>query len=241
MVRPFMTARWLNLILAQYPVDDHLLAPYLPAGLELDRWQGQAYVSLVGFQFVDARVFGIRWPGYQHFPEWNLRVYVRQGDRRGVLFIREYVPQWLVAAIARWMYNEPYRKARFQQQIEDNADSLRVSYQVRVGGRDHRLWARGAKPAATPEPDSLEHFFKEHTWGFGRNRRGKLTQFAVEHPIWETFPVQEFGVEIDWGVLYGPEWAGMNHRSPASVILARGSEIAVYPNEVDPWASSPGA
>ena len=36
--RPFLTARWSNLFLANYAVADDLLLPRLPAGLELDHY-----------------------------------------------------------------------------------------------------------------------------------------------------------------------------------------------------------
>ena len=56
-------------------------------------------------------VLGVPWPGYRNFPEINLRFYVRRGDERGVVFVREFVPQRLVAWLARVFYNEPYRAA----------------------------------------------------------------------------------------------------------------------------------
>ena len=43
-----------------YAVPAEILQPYLPPGVELDRWQGNTYASLVGFQFLDTRVLGIR-------------------------------------------------------------------------------------------------------------------------------------------------------------------------------------
>src|SRR5438105_349004 len=89
--RPFLTARWTNLFLATYAVPDDTLTPRLPAGLELDRRDGSAFVSLVAFDFRDTRFLGIPWPGYCNFPEINLRFYVRRGAERGVVFIREIV------------------------------------------------------------------------------------------------------------------------------------------------------
>lgn len=73
MPRAFLTARWCNLILANYPVPDDLLLPLLPPGVELDRWNGSAFVSLVGFQFLDTKVAGVGWPTFRHFPEWTMR------------------------------------------------------------------------------------------------------------------------------------------------------------------------
>src|SRR5438874_12696918 len=106
--RPFLTARWTNLILANYAVPDELLLPRLPPGLELDRHDGRSFVSLVAFDFHDTRVLGIPWPGYRNFPEVNLRFYVCRGGERGVCFLREFVPLKLVAWLARLTSDESY-------------------------------------------------------------------------------------------------------------------------------------
>ena len=98
--RAFLSARWERLCLVTYDVDPARLAPLLHPELELDTRDGRAFVSLVAFDFLDTRVLGIPWPGYRSFPEVNLRFYVRHGDRRGVVFIREYVPKRLIAWIA---------------------------------------------------------------------------------------------------------------------------------------------
>ncbi len=175
--RSFLTAQWRHLILANYFVPEELLHPLLPPGLELDRRGGRCWASLVGFQFLDTRVLGIGWPGFRHFPEWNLRFYVKEGERRGVCFVREF----------------------------------------------------GAKPAMRPEPESVEHFFKEHSWGYGTSRRGELIRYEVNHPEWDVYPVREFAADLDWGLLYGPEWTCMNEAHPESVLLAVGSDVNVYP------------
>ena len=227
--RRFLTARWCNLILANYPVPEGLLRPLLPPGLELDTRDGTPWASLVGFQFLDTRVLGIGWPGYCDFPEWNLRFYVREGERRGVCFVREFVPRWLIATLARVVYNEPYRSARMSMDVKDLPNGVEATYTLDWAGRTHRLRAVGAKPPTRPDRDTAEHFFKEHSWGFGTSRRGKLIRYEVNHPEWDVYPVRGFAADVDWGVLYGPEWAVMNGREPASVVLAAGSEVSVYP------------
>jgi uncharacterized protein YqjF (DUF2071 family) len=227
--RKFLTARWCNLILANYALPEELLAPLVPPGCTLDRRDGACWGSLVGFQFLDTRVLGIGWPGFRTFPEWNLRFYVTHQGQRGVCFVREFVPQWSIATVARVLYNEPYRSARMSMDVKDAPETLTATYTVKWGGRVHSLRAVGAKPAVRPAEDSLEHWFKEHSWGFGTSRRGALIRYEVNHPEWDVYPVREFAAEVDWAVLYGPEWAAMNGQQPASVVLAVGSDVGVYP------------
>ncbi|MDR3712793.1 MAG: DUF2071 domain-containing protein [Puia sp.] len=55
----FLTAKWQNLIMANYEVPPAILEEYLPAGTELDKHEGRTYVSLVGFLFAGTRIFGL--------------------------------------------------------------------------------------------------------------------------------------------------------------------------------------
>jgi hypothetical protein len=48
---PFLTAEWRHLAVLNYEVDPAILSPWLPAGTELDPWNGKTLVSLVGFRF----------------------------------------------------------------------------------------------------------------------------------------------------------------------------------------------
>lgn len=60
--RPFLTAEWRDLVIANFAMPPSLLEPLVPAGTELDLWQGQALASLVGFRFVATRVLGVAGP-----------------------------------------------------------------------------------------------------------------------------------------------------------------------------------
>ena len=94
----FLTAEWRSLAMVNYEVDPAVLAPFVPAGTELDEFHGRVFVSMVGFLFLKTRVFGIPFAGHQNFEEVNLRFYVRrqvggeEGWRRGAVFVREIVP-----------------------------------------------------------------------------------------------------------------------------------------------------
>jgi uncharacterized protein len=88
----FLTAEWRKLIMVQYAVEPAMLAPWLPAGVELDLFEGSCFVSLVGFLFDRVRVKGCAIPFHTRFPEVNLRFYVVRHEssgerRRGVVFL----------------------------------------------------------------------------------------------------------------------------------------------------------
>ena len=57
--RPFLTARWRHLAMLNYEIDAAALAQDMPAGTEADTWRGRAFVSMVGFLFLETRVLGV--------------------------------------------------------------------------------------------------------------------------------------------------------------------------------------
>ena len=224
----FLSAGWRHLLLLNYATDPGVLEPLLPPGCELDRFEGDPYVSLVAFQFQDTRVLGVRWPGFTNFPEVNLRFYVRYRGERGVCFVREYVPSRLVAAMARVLYNEPYRKAVMTGEVTFANGGVEASYHLKYGRHSLSLEVRARNPPSLPPENSAEHFFKEHELGVGRNRAGETLTFRVHHPHWRIFPIEEFTARIDGAGLYGERFAFLSQRQPDSVVFAEGSEIVVY-------------
>ncbi|HLW66583.1 MAG TPA: DUF2071 domain-containing protein [Gemmataceae bacterium] len=224
----FLTARWSNIFLATYAVPKELLLPRLPEGLELDYREEKCFVSLVAIDFVDTRVIGVPWPGFRSFPEVNLRFYVCHGERRGVVFIREIVPLRFVAWMARTLYNEPYQTMPMRSMATESATGITIDHRVDSPDRMNVIRAKAHKPALLPGPESSEHFFKEHEWGFGQTRNGRTKSYRVVHPVWEIFPVSEWDIDWDWAGLYGPEWAFLADAEPYSVMLAAGSPVSVY-------------
>ena len=233
MASPFLTATWSNLFLATYAVPPALLESRLPPGTVLDLRDGNAFVSLVAFEFLDTRVRGIPWPGFRNFAELNLRFYVRHGDDRGVVFVREFVPSRLVAWLARTLYNEPYLAAPLTA-TRTGADGLHeMRYELGWAGRAHVLSVTADAAPFRPPADGVEHFFKEHRWGFGTARNGRLVRYEVEHAVWDIFPIRDYQLDFDFGAVYGPEWSFLAAAPPYSTVLAAGSPVRVFPDVGD--------
>lgn len=99
----FLKARWHDLLLITYDIDPELLNEHLPPGLEPDTREGRAFISLVAFDFLNTRVKGLKFPFHVNFPEINLRIYVKNNDRRGVVFIKEFVPRSVYTANCQYV------------------------------------------------------------------------------------------------------------------------------------------
>lgn len=218
--------------MVNFTVPPALLNRYLPRGTELDEWEGKTLASLVGFQFLNTRVFGCCIPFHRNFEEVNLRFYVRrktpEGWRRGVVFVKEIVPRLAIATVARLFYNEPYIALPMRHRVElDGRASGTVEYQWRMGNHWNTL---GASVQGTPlplAPDSPEEFIFEHFWGYTRQRDGSTNEYEVRHAPWNVWQATEVKLGCDFGRLYGPEWVEPLSAPHVSAFVADGSPVEV--------------
>ena len=212
-----------------YEMDPSLLVPLVPRGTELDTWNGTTYASIVAFRFLHTRILGIPIPLHRHFEESNLRFYVRRRSaaelRRGVVFIREIVPRRAVAALARLLYNEPYRALPMRSSVATTPE-LSLQYAWRLSNDWHTVAARTGRPLALPGAGSFEQFIAEHYWGYTRHADGSTIEYHVTHPPWAVAPAESHRVAADLTAVYGPALAA-HLAKPVSVFLANGSPVTV--------------
>ena len=170
MVGIFLTAEWRYLAMLNYAVDPRMLLPRIPAGTELDFFDGQTFVSLVGFRFLNTRVRGIPVPFHRDFDEVNLRFYVKRREdalvKRGVVFIQEIVPRRAISLVARLVYNENYRRLPMRHEIKLAGAGLSVQYEWRLRSRWNRLTVLAGSEPRPMVHDSAEQFIAEHYWGY---------------------------------------------------------------------------
>jgi uncharacterized protein YqjF (DUF2071 family) len=236
--RPLLWAEWRNLILLNFEIDPAVLASYIPAGTELDFWEDKTYVSIVGFQFLNARLFGVRIPFHSDFEEVNLRFYVRrrakEGLRRGVVFIREIAPRWAVAITARLLYGENYLCVPMSHEVVTDHGFLapnRVEYRWRLRGQNRHVAIETADPPQRPEHGSHEEYIIEHYWGYSSLPRGKSNEYCVAHRPWRIAAATSVEFNCDVAALYGPQFAPFLDAAPASAFWADGSPVRVYPGK----------
>ncbi|MSU33834.1 MAG: DUF2071 domain-containing protein [Pedosphaera sp.] len=224
--------------MVNYAVDPAVLLPLIPRGTEPDTWEGCTYVSLVGFLFLRTTLMGVPVPFHRNFEELNLRFYVRRrgpdGVRRGVVFVKEIVPRRAIALTARWFYNENYATLPMRHRVEISDAGIpfgegRVEYAFGYPGNEGCLEARVSGPAAPIVSASEAEFITEHYWGYVSRRDGATTEYAVEHPRWDIYPVvpNSASFSADIAAVYGANWGEPLTRPPASAFVAEGSPILV--------------
>jgi uncharacterized protein YqjF (DUF2071 family) len=237
MTTPFLSARWERLIMLNYVVDPAILQRWLPAHTELDIWNGNCYVSVVGFMFKDTRVKGFKIPWHINFEEINLRFYVRRTMpdgtvRRAVVFISEIVPKFAIVWVANTIYRERYSAFRMHHHWVETPGQLEVDYGWRQHGRWNTLGVRAEPIPIDLKPGSEAAFITEHYWGYSRHSATKTIEYQVDHPGWRMHHVISWHADIDFGGVYGPDFEHLKKASPISVFLAEGSAVTVMPGGV---------
>lgn len=219
-----MRMAWHDLLFAHWPVRPAALAPLLPPGLELDTWDGEAWLGVVPFTMEGVRLrLAPPWPSTERFCELNVRTYVRAGELPGVWFFSLDAASRLAVRVARRWFHLPYFDARMRA----CHSSLAVHYaseRTHNGAPPAEFVARyrPLSPARPTEEGSLESWLTERYCLYASGSRG-LYCGHVHHPRWELAPaeaelhvntmVRPIGIEL-------PDVAPLLHFSDRQEVVA---------------------
>jgi uncharacterized protein len=227
----FLKAEWRKLAIANYVIDKSCLTEFVPAGTELDLWNGKCYVSLVGFMFKNTRLLGIKIPYHIDFEEVNLRFYVKRFEvgewKRGVVFIKEIVPKRALTFVANTVYNENYETMSMSHRWIEDENSRIIEYIWTKAGKEYKFQVTTSKESFDIVTGSETEFITEHYWGYAKVNNEKSNEYEVTHPKWQVYKVKDYKINVDFGTVYGKKFDFLNSVKPASVMLAEGSEITV--------------
>jgi len=225
-----LTMDWRELLFLHWPIDAARLQRHLPAGVEVETFDGRAWLGVVPFRMARTRC---RWlpplPTAHTFPELNVRTYVRAGGRSGVWFFSLDAASRLTVAGARATFGLPYFTARMR------CDDAGERVQFRSERRDRRAPAatfaagwQASGPFAARAPGTLEHFLVERYCLFAW-RRGRLVCGEIAHPPWQLAAAAVELATCDMTQLLGCDLDG----PPASTLAARPLRVAAFAPE--PW------
>lgn len=195
---PAQRQRWLDLLFLHWRVPVSMLRPMIPAALEVDTFEGDAFVGLVPFAMRDVRpVWSPSVPGVSNFLETNVRTYVhREGRDPGVWFFSLDAANRLPVWIARTFWHLPYHHATMSlDKLPDGIvryHTTRLSPPPLPAACD--VTYRPVGPVQEAKPGALEHFLAERYILFADVGGGALRTGRVHHT---PYPLQRAEL-LDW-------------------------------------------
>jgi hypothetical protein len=223
--RPAGFQRWRTLLFLHWEVPAQAVAALLPEGLEVDTFEGRAYVGVVPFTMRDVSPW---WspsvPGVSNFHEINVRTYVHAGGRPGVWFFSLDAASSIAVVAARTGWHLPYHRASMD--LSEEGGEIRY--------RSRRLWP-GPKPAdvslryrpgdalGEAVPGTFEHFLAERYLLFARTSDGLLSG-QVHH---RSYPLHRAEViEVEESIVAA---AGLPATSgPPHALYSPGVDVDVF-------------
>ena len=179
---PWVQAQtWEELAFLHWRVDADALRPLVPAGLDLDVFDGSAWLGITPFRLTGLRLRGTPpLPRVSSFPELNVRTYVTRDGKPGIWFLSLDAGSRLAVESARLLYRLPYRHARIA--IERRAGWVHVD-SSRPGAVLSARY-RGEGDLFRAEPGSLEWFLAERYCLYAADEGGALHRAEIHHPPW---------------------------------------------------------
>jgi hypothetical protein len=183
-----------------YRVNKAVLRGRIPPDLEIDEYDGSAWVGFVPFEMYDVMLGG--WPSIRplrRFPELNLRTYVQRNGRTGIWFFSLDADCWPVVLGGRLFYQLPYFKAK----MAHRADHSEIDFESQRKGGTHRFRARYRPQGEVylPKIGTFEYWIAER-YCLYIQFSGETHRLEVHHEPW---PIQNAEVSVLESNMLGQE------------------------------------
>ena len=209
-----MQQTWYNLLFAHWPVPVDVLRQRIPASLEIDTFEGQAWIGVVPFgmsRVYPRYTFPAPWLSY--FLELNVRTYVRVGDKPGVWFFSLDAANPMAVALARAWYHLPYFNARMR--MRETADG-RIEYhstRTHPGASSAEFKGRYRPVGEVYESKqgTLENWLTERYCLYTVGAGGEVYRGEIHHIPW---PLQKAEAEIEANTMAAPHGIELPNTQP---------------------------
>lgn len=228
--QPVGHQRWRQLSFIHWRVPAEALQPLIPAPLEIDTYDGVAWLGLVPFYMSHIRPW---WspavPWISNFCETNLRTYVHyRGEKPGVWFFSLDASRLLPILIARRFWKLNYYWARMKIHREQNAiqyNSRRFSKREPASVQlAATIASEPVVPTSTTFETSLEFFLAERYLLYTKSNKGLLCGQVHHHP----YPLKLAKIEEMEQSLTDSIGCRMEHH-PDHVLFSEGVDVEIFP------------
>jgi uncharacterized protein len=229
--RPWVMGQsWCDLLFAHWPVPADQVRAHVPPALELDLYDGEAWVSVTPFEVRGTRLRGVLPPPLlSRFPELNVRTYVTLGGRPGVYFFSLDAGNPAAVAGARLIHlSYFYAWMGVRRRGDEVAYASRRLGPAPLGARFRGRYRPVGRPYE-PAPGSLAYFLTERYCLYTVDRRGEVGRLEIHHPPW---PLQDAEAEIELNTMTAPVGLALPDVAPRLHYVGRQDMVAWLPQAV---------
>ncbi|PTL37824.1 YqjF family protein [Alkalicoccus saliphilus] len=181
--------QWEDILFLHWPVDPETLRPHVPEELELETYDGKAWISILAYVSTNnkAKRFG-RTLTSSLFHQVNVRTYVKYGKENGVYFFSVDADHKAAVKASRTLAGLPFYQADLKH-TEKN-EGFRIQSTRTHSGEKELQFKCSYKPAGEafrPEPGSLEHWLTERNQLL-RVKRNKVAKSNIDYKPWKIRP-----------------------------------------------------
>ena len=216
---------WVNLTFMHWKVDAEKIKQHLPEELELDLFEGHAYVGLIPFTMEKVRPRLLPWvPFISTFGEFNIRTYVIKDGIPGVLFLTLDAQSRVTCYHAPRSYGLPYRYAKANVKVDSEGGFHWKS--VRTSGGESLIGsAQPSGPVSKAKQQTLEYFLFER-YSLYTHHKGVLHRAYTHHKPWE---YTDANVTIKENSLLKSYNLGIeNLHSPEHIHMSPGVQVSTW-------------
>lgn len=211
---------WNQVLFMHWAIAPELLQPLIPQGIEIDTFDGMAWVSMVAF-----RMEGLYPRNFfpvsllSDFDELNIRTYVKNQGQGGVYFISIEAAKWWSCWLARVLARLPYRPAKQQRTIQPDQHLFTSS--SRETGYAMEVHYQPGKPLTQLSPLDLwltERYCLYHPID------GNWQQFNIHHAPWTLQAVTLSELKIEYSFKHLPF-----SQPPDRLHYSNGVQVVTWP------------
>ena len=175
---PAGTQRWSELLFVHWTFPAEVVRKLVPKSLELDLWDGEAWVGMVPFRMEHIRSSWMPKRAGLDFLETNVRTYVHHRGQPGVYFLSLEASSWLAVRVARFAWGLPYWLAEMTS--EKAGDRTKYASSRSEGGAGVACEYSPGEHLGPSQVGTLEHFLLERYYLF-LEKKGIVYRGHVSH------------------------------------------------------------
>ncbi|KKI92857.1 hypothetical protein WQ54_06630 [Bacillus sp. SA1-12] len=198
-----MRQTWRNLLFLHWPIPIEKLRPHIPSALQIDTFNGSAWLGIILFVIDGIFPFGVSSLSLTpRFPEINVRTYVKCNGKPGIYFMSIDVGNWASLKIAKKWYRLPYHSA----EISFRKEGQTFHCQSRRKGYEHTPIVFKSKYVPIsgvyfPKEGTLDHWLTERYCLFSSHNGINIYCGEIHHRPW---PLQKAEIELGINTLFTP-------------------------------------